>query len=744
MFNWIGDILNAIFSNMLYGCFVLGPLYILNTIYWVFNWMSTADLGSMILGNNGNSLEWNVNSPVFTWMFRIVLFSTLGCALLLSIAVLTSVAKHEQVKWGAKIKWVLIVFTSIIIFPLGFVLLNGIVKSLATIIIGGEETWFLYEPQVTQFIDDVSKGIDKLAKLTGMKDIPVVDIDSDIHELSYENIFSLMNQSLAQIASVASLHGLTNIQNEANDLMKTVGELNDYFSGGNNSLFNQDLQGIQSILGSDNWTYDGDKLRSKEIVYEELQPYLDRVDGAKASWTTIINGFTKIGKEINIPTFREMDKAALWIGTVEFQFNINKDLIPTFSSTTNFKSLNAFLLGVNLKDDAGNSMHSLWNLICTAPANTKWEYEGAEFEYVAAYDYTTGNDYSLVSLNDICSYSNSVVRTSFSLVIQIYQMITERTDTNWTINRGAEVKISGTIIGFVSIVMVGWILLLFLLFSVRRISEVLICFCWLTIAAMIGIVDEGQNFNTIRRVTIAKMFTSVIIYMAFQMSISITAIVSKTLTIPGDIGNAFGKIAVTVGCLLGGYGIANWIGVQYGDTNGLGETMRDLGVIKGGTMTGMAAGGMAMKLGASGASGVNKLSGGKIGDVASAGVNKLHDVTGNRLRSGEWKSNAKLANVQNAAASQGIGSFTSQVDKNGKVFESFQLNPELANAGKLYKSMMGSKGYDYKSEQKLAKANKLEKQAVQSHLGHQEFAKQEKLNKLQAKANKVVEKRRKE
>jgi hypothetical protein len=54
-----------------------------------------------------------------------------------------------------------------------------------------------------------------------------------------------------------------------------------------------------------------------------------------------------------------MDKAALWIGTVEFQFNINKDLIPTFSSTTNFKSLNAFLLGVNLKDDAGNSMHSL-------------------------------------------------------------------------------------------------------------------------------------------------------------------------------------------------------------------------------------------------------------------------------------------------------------------------------------------------------------------------------------------------
>jgi hypothetical protein len=63
--------------------------------------------------------------------------------------------------------------------------------------------------------------------------------------------------------------------------------------------------------------------------------------------------------------------------------------------------------------------------------------------------------------------------------------------------------------------------------------------------------------------------------------------------------------------------------------------MRDLGVIKGGTMTGMAAGGMAMKLGASGASGVNKLSGGKIGDVASAGVNKLHDVTGNRLRSGE-------------------------------------------------------------------------------------------------------------
>jgi hypothetical protein len=85
----------------------------------------------------------------------------------------------------------------------------------------------------------------------------------------------------------------------------------------------------------------------------------------------------------------------------------------------------------------------------------------------------------------------------------------------------------------------------------------------LIISAGFGIIDDGKNFLTVRRVTIAKMFTSIIMFLAFEISMTISNIAVHSLfnnTGTGFIGgltSGLGKIFLILGCLLGGYSIAN-------------------------------------------------------------------------------------------------------------------------------------------------------------------------------------------
>jgi hypothetical protein len=135
-------------------------------------------------------------------------------------------------------------------------------------------------------------------------------------------------------------------------------------------------------------------------------------------------------------------------------------------------------------------------------------------------------------------------------------------------------------------------------------------------------------------VTIAKMFTSITMFMAFEISITVIALVNNGIVIPGGGYTAsVGKIFLTVGCLLGGYSIANWIGTQYGDTNGLGESMRDIGLIKTATGATMAMGALALKTGTAGLKTGNAMTGGKALQGLQTAGNSLHNMTGNVARS---------------------------------------------------------------------------------------------------------------
>jgi hypothetical protein len=138
--------------------------------------------------------------------------------------------------------------------------------------------------QVDNFISDSNKGIDQLAHLTGLDDIGLVDINNTLHDnLTFKDIFNLMNQSLAEISAAAQEKGLTNIQNEAQTLMETISKLQNYFSAGENSVFNQDLISLQSVLESIGNNYVNDQLQSNMEIYNQLNPIIEKIEGMKTN-----------------------------------------------------------------------------------------------------------------------------------------------------------------------------------------------------------------------------------------------------------------------------------------------------------------------------------------------------------------------------------------------------------------------------------------------------------------------------
>ncbi|MDR2567789.1 MAG: hypothetical protein LBC44_00590 [Mycoplasmataceae bacterium] len=730
-------LLNGVFAPLLYMLLINAPLWLLNIIYTGFNWLVGANLGEMFFGVNAGQMTVNPKSEIFVWMVRVIIVAVAGCAIFFMFLVGVSVAKKEQINWIGKLKWPLLTFTSIIIFPIGFILLNTMSKVLFDLLNGGTDEWVLMRAQVDNFISDSNKGIDQLAHLTGLDDIGLVDINNTLHDnLTFKDIFNLMNQSLAEISAAAQEKGLTNIQNEAQTLMETISKLQNYFSAGENSVFNQDLISLQSVLESIGNNYVNDQLQSNMEIYNQLNPIIEKIEGMKTNWITVLDGFGKIENDIKyIPAFADLGNAVLNLGAQDYYFDIKRELLPAFSSsnvnTMCLKSLNAYLLGIDLKDDAGAKMMSLWDYLNVPKNGQGWEYNGAEFQYNPAI--SRDGEFPLVGISGMNIYNNTDIKNSFQLVVEIYRLVTNHTDSDWTKNYGWEVGIEKIGIGFCLVAMSIYVMALYVLFSIKRIFEILFLLVWLIIGTMKGIVDDGKLYLTSQRILIAKMFTAAVIFFAFQLSISISGIITNAVPMTDLTGGVL-KALVMIVSMMAGYQMANWVATQFGDKSGLAETAQDIGMIK----TGIGAGKMALGaaaaagLGAakSGGSGLNKLSGGKL----AAGIDKAQNATGNVFRSKTWKANANLATVQNAAAEAGIGSFANTIDKNGKATRSFQLDPELAGAADIYNSMKGNRAFTYRAQQKLDKAEKLSQKPN---------VKSSKLEKVQKQATKIQNRREK-
>jgi hypothetical protein len=73
---------------------------------------------------------------------------------------------------------------------------------------------------------------------------------------------------------------------------------------------------------------------------------------------------------------------------------------------------------------------------------------------------------------------------------------------------------------------------------------------------MKGIVDDGKLYLTSQRILIAKMFTAAVIFFAFQLSISISGIITNAVPMTDLTGGVL-KALVMIVSMMAGYQMAN-------------------------------------------------------------------------------------------------------------------------------------------------------------------------------------------
>jgi hypothetical protein len=89
-----------------------------------------------------------------------------------------------------------------------------------------------------------------------------------------------MKNTLSLISTKATAQGLTNIQEQCNSLLTNVNNLQAYMGGGINSLFNQDVQSIISLIDGTNFNFnESGALITNVQIYDQLNPLLDKIDG---------------------------------------------------------------------------------------------------------------------------------------------------------------------------------------------------------------------------------------------------------------------------------------------------------------------------------------------------------------------------------------------------------------------------------------------------------------------------------
>jgi hypothetical protein len=169
----------------------------------------------------------------------------------------------------------------------------------------------------------------------------------------------------------------------------------------------------------------------------------------------------------------------------------------------------------------------------------------------------------------------------------------------------------------------------------------------LIISAAYGVIDDGKKFSAMRTVCVAKFFTVLVMYMCFNLS----------MTLPKELANYFGagggdgtltytlsEILIFLACLFGGYSMGQWLCSQIGDNSTTADTMKDMMAVKSGVSGASKLGGAALRLGKAAAN-----------PAAAIGTAALGAVTGHGLSSAAGKNVLKNAgaSIKNAGAKIG-------------------------------------------------------------------------------------------
>ena len=652
IFGWlINSIVGTIIAGILYPLLITAPLQILNGIYQAFSFCAGASIGEIFFNTAGQSLVFNINAPLFKYLIGAIIISLILMVVFIIALTIEHLVTKKKVNMVSKIKWPLLAITSTITVPLAFVLLSTFSSALMSLIGGTTTKTIILTENVNDIFSNMRDGINQLCK-----DMNIVLPDGTIScETSLTNALQAIRDAITNISQEATKSGMTDIAERCRVVNQNLDAMISLANNWEGEIITQFNKVMNFIVNPTNWVNGAVKVDSGTSTI--MNKVIVKLMNFQTSWNSVIENTNSIFKDAKsyLPSVITNTIKVYDISGLPHDITIETILgaIKGDWTNTTWGSFNS--LWVDNKDNK-----SLFTIMM----------QGGKWHDLV---FSTEEKHECY-LNFVACGIDPQTQNTYSLVVQIYQLVTGNNDNNWTgiWNMSKGISLINVGVGFIIIAGSIFVTGLFGLMAARRLVELAVLAVFSIVAAMMGIKDDGAKFNNSIKLIVAKMFSIVIGWASFSIGLALMN------SINGLIANATGldhmslaygviQAMVMVGGLLGAYHIAIMLQQWMGDSTSLAGTLADMGAMKSMMGAGVIVGGIAL--------------GGKLlSKGGKAAVAK--------------RSATKTNKMMNFAQAKGLGKIQYSIGAKGKaVVSGFKFNPKMQNAAQEYSKLMKSEEF---------------------------------------------------
>lgn len=645
--SWIiNSFIGTIIAGILYPLLITAPLQILNGIYQAFSFCAGASIGEIFFNTAGQSLVFNVNAPLFKYLIGAIIISLILMVVFIIALTIEHLVTKKKVNMISKIKWPLLAITSTITVPLAFVLLSTFSSALMSLIGGTTTKTIILTENVNDIYNNMTAGINQLCK-----DMNIVLPDGTIScETPLTNALQAIRDAITNISQEATKSGMTDIAERCRVVNQNLDAMISLANNWDNEIIKDFNDVMNYIVNPTNWVNGAVKVDSGTSTI--MNKVIVKLMNFQTSWNSVIENTNSIFKDAKsyLPSVITNTIKVYDISGLPHDITV-ETILNTLNDKNTWKDFNSLWVD-------NNESKSLFTIMMQGG-----EWHGLVFD-VNKQCY----------LNFVACGIDPQTQNTYSLVVQIYQLVTGNNDNNWMgwWNMSKGVSLINVGVGFIIIAGSIFVTGLFGLMAARRLVELAVLAVFSIVAAMMGIKDDGAKFNNSIKLIVAKMFSIVIGWASFSIGLALMN------SINGLIANATGldhkslaygviQAMVMVGGLLGAYHIAIMLQQWMGDSTSLAGTLADMGAMKSMMGAGVIVGGIAL--------------GGKLlSKGGKAAVAK--------------RSATKTNKMMNFAQAKGLGKIQYSIGAKGKaVVSGFKFNPKMQNAAQEYSKLMKSEEF---------------------------------------------------
>ena len=646
--SWIiNSFIGTIVAGILYPLLITAPLQILNGIYQAFSFCAGASIGEIFFNTAGQSLVFNVNAPLFKYLIGAIIISLILMVVFIIALTIEHLVTKKKVNMVSKIKWPLLAITSTITVPLAFVLLSTFSSALMSLIGGTTTKTIILTENVNDIFSNMRDGINQLCK-----DMNIVLPDGTIScETSLTNALQAIRDAITNISQEATKSGISDIAERCRVVNEHLDAMISLANNWEGEIITQFNEVMTYIVDPSHWVNGAVKVDSGTST--KMNEIIVKLMNFQTNWNSVIENTNSIFKDAKsyLPSVITNTIKIYDISGLPHDITIETILNTLNNNNNTWKDFNA--LWVDTEKDK-----SLFTIMMQGG---KW--------HDLVFDVN-----KQCYLNFVACGIDPQTQNTYSLVVQIYQLVTGNNDNNWTgiWNMSKGISLINVGVGFIIIAGSIFVTGLFGLMAARRLVELAVLAVFSIVAAMMGIKDDGAKFNNSIKLIVAKMFSIVIGWASFSIGLALMN------SINGLIANATGldhrslaygviQAMVMVGGLLGAYHIAIMLQQWMGDSTSLAGTLADIGAMKSMMGAGVIVGGITL--------------GGKLlSKGGKAAVAK--------------RSATKTNKMMNFAQTKGLGKIQYSIGAKGKaVVSGFKFNPKMQNAAQEYSKLMKSEEF---------------------------------------------------